>query len=135
MIRVSAATPAGSRQRRSAATVRREAVPSLQPKPTKPYLYVLRLAERLRREEAWTEEDTATTRAHFRHLQAATEGATVVLAGRTDEPFDATVGIVVFEATEDDAARSFMASDPAVVAGVMTATLHASSLALLRGRS
>ena len=34
----------------------------------------------------------------------------------------------------DAAARRFMASDPAVVAGVMTATLHPLSLALLRGQ-
>jgi uncharacterized protein len=46
----------------------------------------------------------------------------------------ATFGVVVFEAADEDAARRFMAADPAVVAGVMTATLHPSSLALLRGR-
>jgi hypothetical protein len=51
-----------------------------------------------------------------------------------DEPFDATFGVVVFEVADDDAARRFMASEPAVVAGVMTATLHHFSLALRRGR-
>jgi uncharacterized protein len=105
----------------------------MQPSAMKPYLYVLRLPVRLHREDAWTDADTAATQAHFRHLQAATEAGTVVLAGRTAESLDATFGIVVLEAADDDAARSFMASDPAVVAGVMTATLHPFSLALLRG--
>jgi uncharacterized protein YciI len=55
-----------------------------------------------------------------------------VLAGRTEEALDRTFGLVVFEAESEDAARKFMVGDPAVVAGVMVATLHPYSIALLR---
>jgi len=39
---------------------------------------------------------------------------------------------VIFEAESNEAARLFMTSDPAVVADIMTATLHPYSIALLR---
>ena len=56
----------------------------------------------------------------------------VILAGRTTEPGDKTFGLVIFEAADDAAAQQFMESDPAVVAGVMTATLHPYAVALQR---
>ena len=96
------------------------------------YLYVLRLNARLRSEAAWTDADRATVAAHFQYLSKATEAGTVLLAGRTDEAHDKTFGLVIYEAENDEAARAFMASDPAVVAGVMTATLHPYSIALQR---
>ena len=54
------------------------------------------------------------------------------MAGRTAEPLDQTQGLVVFTAADEAAAREFMNTDPCVVAGVMTATLHPYDLALLR---
>jgi len=41
---------------------------------------------------------------------------------------------VIFEAADEGEAQRFMASDPAVVAGVMTATLHPYAIALQRDR-
>jgi uncharacterized protein len=96
------------------------------------YPYVLNLVPRLRAETAWTDADRATVGAHFQHLSRATELGQVVLAGRTDEPMDRTFGIVIFDAESEEAARSFMQSDPAVAGGVMTATLHPYSIALHR---
>ena len=37
---------------------------------------------------------------------------------------DGAFGIVLFEAESDEAARAFMASDPAIQGGVMTGELH-----------
>jgi uncharacterized protein YciI len=39
---------------------------------------------------------------------------------------------VVFEAEDEQAAQAFMQSDPAILAGVMSATLHPYSIALQR---
>jgi len=103
------------------------------PTATRHYLYVLRLVPRLHDPAAWTEADRATVAAHFQYLQAAAQQGRLVIAGRTDEPLDATFGIAVFEAESDAAARAFMASDPTVAAGVMTATLHPYSIALRGG--
>lgn len=96
------------------------------------FLYVLRLVPRLHDDAAWTEADSAAVSRHFEHLKQATAAGKVVLAGRTREPGDKTFGLVIFEAADDDEARRFMASDPAVVAGVMTATLHPYAVALQR---
>jgi uncharacterized protein len=96
------------------------------------YVYVLRLVPRLHDDAAWTETDKAAVSQHFRRLQQATAEGRVILAGRTTEAGDKTFGLVIFEATDDDAAQQFMQSDPAVVAGVMGATLHPYAVALQR---
>ena len=48
------------------------------------------------------------------------------------EPLDKTFGLVIFEADSEAAAMEFMRSDPAVEAGLMTATLHPYAVALQR---
>jgi uncharacterized protein YciI len=96
------------------------------------YLYVLRLVPRVHDDAAWTEADKAAVSQHFQRLQRATAAGQVILAGRTTEAGDKTFGLVIFEAMDDAAAQQFMESDPAVVAGVMTATLHPYAVALQR---
>jgi uncharacterized protein YciI len=98
----------------------------------KQYVYVLRLVPRVHDDAAWTEADKAAVSQHFQRLQQATAAGRVILAGRTNEPGDKTFGLVIFEAVDDAAAQQFMESDPAVVAGVMTATLHPYAVALQR---
>lgn len=102
--------------------------------PTQPsqWLYVLRLVPRLHADDAWTEADQAAVGRHFEHLRQATAAGKVVLAGRTTEAADQTVGLVIFEAADEAEARRFMDSDPAVIAGVMTASLHPYTVALQR---
>jgi uncharacterized protein YciI len=98
------------------------------------FLYVLRLAPRLHDDSAWTDADKAAVSRHFAQLKEATARGRVILAGRTLEPGDRTFGLVIFEARDEAEARRFMESDPAVVAGVMTATLHPYAVALSRGQ-
>lgn len=96
------------------------------------YVYVLRVAPALHDQARWTEADNDAVSRHFARLAAAAKAGQVIFAGRTTEPLDTTFGLVVFEAASDEAARQFMESDPAVVAGVMSATLHPYALALQR---
>jgi uncharacterized protein YciI len=98
----------------------------------KQWVYVLRLIPRLHDDQAWTDADKAAVSRHFAHLSAATKAGQVILAGRTTEPGDRTFGLVVFEAADEAAARTFMASDPSVVEKVMTAELHPYAVALQR---
>lgn len=98
----------------------------------KQYIYVLHPAERLQQGGEWTDSDNAAVSAHFVRLQEATASGKVILAGKTDEPDADTFGIVIFEAADDAAAQEFMDTDPAVVAGVMTAELHPYTVALMR---
>lgn len=96
------------------------------------FLYMLRVAPHLHDEAKWSEKDKAATSRHFERLKKATADGKVILAGRTTEQLDKTFGLVVFEAESEKAARAFMEADPAVVAGVMTATLHPYAVALQR---
>ena len=103
-------------------------------KPDKPkqFIYVLRLVPRLHSDSAWTKDDEMALSRHFTRFKLAIEKGELILAGRTMEPGDKTFGIAVFEAADEKAARSFMESDPAVVAGLMTAELHPFAVALQR---
>jgi uncharacterized protein YciI len=96
------------------------------------YLYMLRVAPHLHDQAKWTDKDKAATGAHFERLKKAAATGQVILAGRTTEALDKTFGLVVFEAENEAQARAFMEADPAVVAGVMSATLHPYSVALQR---
>ncbi len=100
------------------------------PKP-KHFLIILKPVPRLHDEKAWTKEDNAAVGAHFNRLKAAVAEGKVILAGRTTEPLDQTIGLIIFSAPDEAAAREFMNTDPCVTAGVMTGTLHPYGLALL----
>lgn len=100
--------------------------------PQKHFLIVLKLVPRLHDDQAWTKDDQALVSAHFRRLKTTLEAGQLVLAGRTEEPGDRTVGLVIFKAPDEAAAREFMLADPCVAAGVMTATLHPYGIALMQ---
>lgn len=102
------------------------------PAPRPQFIYLLRLIERLHDDKAWTKADEETVGRHFHHLQAATERGQAIAVGRTTEPGDKTFGLVIFEADNAEAARTFAESDPAVVGGVMTVEVRPFSLVLQR---
>lgn len=96
------------------------------------YVYILKVAPRFHAEAAWTDTENAAVARHFARLAEAAKSGKVILAGRTTESLDETFGIVIFEAESTEAASEFMRSDPAVIAGLMTATLHPYAVALQR---
>jgi len=98
----------------------------------KQFIYVLRLVPRLYDDKAWTKEDSMALDRHIARFKHAIETGELILAGRTREPGDKTFGIAVLNAPDETAARQFMESDPAVVAGLMTAELHPFAVALER---
>jgi uncharacterized protein YciI len=98
----------------------------------KQFIYVLHLVPRLYDDKNWTQEDKAALDRHFNRFKLAIKTGELILAGRTREPGDKTFGIAIFEAKAEAAARQFMESDPAVVAGLMTAELHPFAVALQR---
>lgn len=99
---------------------------------TQQYLYLLKVSPHLHDEAKWTDKDKAATTQHFERLKQAAAKGQVILAGRTTESLDKTFGLVVFEAESEAAAKAFMEADPAVAAGVMSATLHPYAIALQR---
>lgn len=81
--------------------------------------------------EAWTEDDDRVATAHFAHLQQALNKGLLILAGRSQDGIGPA--LVIFEADDEDAARSFMESDPFVSSGLFGASLHPFRAALRRG--
>jgi uncharacterized protein len=68
---------------------------------------------------------------HFSYLSAARDAGKLLLAGRTlDSP---PMGIAVFEAASDEAARQFIEADPGVIGGVFVAQVRPYRVALLAG--
>lgn len=100
----------------------------------KQFLGILRLVERLHADTAWTPADETAVARHFTRLQAAAAERKVIFAGRTLESGERTLGLVVFEAADQKDAEAFMAGDPAVEAGVMTAEVRPYFLAVVQPR-
>jgi uncharacterized protein YciI len=78
-----------------------------------------------------TDEEDAVIAEHFGYLQALKGAGILILAGRTQEE-QGTWGITIFEAPDETSARAVMQTDPAVAAGVMSATLYPYAVAVAR---
>ena len=68
---------------------------------------------------------------HLAYLQQLTEQGVVVLAGRTLTTDESSFGLVVFRADSEEAARTVMEQDPAVLYRVMRAELYPYRIALM----
>jgi len=78
-----------------------------------------------------TDEEKAVVAEHFDYLQALKGAGILIRAGRTQED-QGTWGITIFEAPDEASARAVMQTDPAVAAGVMSATLYPYAVAVAR---
>jgi uncharacterized protein YciI len=82
-------------------------------------------------DSAWDKEASDSVRRHFLRLQADAKAGKVVLAGRTREPNESTLGLVIFRADTLEDAQQYLAEDPAVVAGVMQFEVRPYAIAVL----
>lgn len=96
------------------------------------FVIMLRVTPQFYDQAKWTAKENAAVNKHFERLKQATAEGKVILAGRTTETLDKAFGMVIFEAENEAAAKAFMEADPAVKAGVMSATLHPYSVVLQR---
>ena len=87
------------------------------------FLYMLRATRLAMLTDGPTPEEEAVVARHFQHLQRLAEDGTVLHVGRTANDDEHTMGLVIFEAPDEDAASAIAAADPAVAAGVMTAAV------------
>ncbi len=85
--------------------------------------------------EGPTPEEAEIVSRHFAYLEGLTEKGVMLLVGRTQNADENTFGIAIFEAEDESAARAITEADPAVVGGVMQATLYPYKVALMRGQS
>jgi len=96
------------------------------------FLGILRLTERYQAEANWDEAAKAAVGRHFNRLKELAKTGRVILAGRTREPNDQTMGLVIFEAQDRADAERFMADDPAVQARIMRAEVRPYQVAVIR---
>lgn len=78
-----------------------------------------------------TPEEQRIVSDHFLYLVGLRDSGLLILAGRTQEG-EGSFGITIFEADDEPAARAVMDGDPAVAAGVFSASLHPYAVAVLR---
>jgi len=71
-----------------------------------------------------TEAEQAITAEHLAYLKELHAKGVVIFVGRTLTTDENTMGLAVFRAESEDAARQIMNGDPAVKEGLMTATLY-----------
>jgi len=102
------------------------------PQPKTQWLYYLEPARLGMVTDGPTPEEAETVSRHFAYLKDLTEKGVMILMGRTQNNDENTFGIAIFEAEDESAARRIMANDPAVVGGVMRATLYPYKIALMR---
>jgi len=71
-----------------------------------------------------TEAEQAVVAEHFTYLQGLNAQGVIILVGRTLNTDENTMGLAIFRAESEDAARQIMNADPAVKKGLMRATLY-----------
>lgn len=88
------------------------------------FLYKLQLIRGDMLRTGPTAQEQAVVAEHFAYLQDLTAKGVVIFVGRTLTTDENTMGLAVFRAESEEAARQIMNGDPAVKNGVMTATLY-----------
>lgn len=78
-----------------------------------------------------TAEEETIVGQHFNYLHDLTQKGVAILVGRTQTADEDTIGIIVFQATSEEEARSLVENDPAVKGGVMQAKLYPFRVALM----
>jgi len=79
-----------------------------------------------------TDEEQAVWGVHFQRLKRLLDEGTMIAAGPTLRTVN--TGIAIFEAPDEDAARTIMEEDPVIAGGFARGELRAFRLSLLRGR-
>ena len=79
-----------------------------------------------------TEEEQQVWGVHFERLKRLLADGTMIVVGPTLGPVN--TGIAIFEAPDEDAARTIMEEDPVIAGGYARGELRPFQVSLLRGR-
>jgi uncharacterized protein YciI len=88
------------------------------------FLYKLQLVRKDMLRAGPTESEQAIVTEHFAYLQNLNAQGVIIFVGRTLNTDENAMGLAVFRAESEDAARRIMNDDPAVKKSLMTATLY-----------
>lgn len=93
------------------------------------FIYLLRPSRIEMVTEGPTPEEMQVLGAHAAYLDKLAGEGTMLLAGRTQNNDASTLGLAIFFAESETAARAIMEGDPAVKNGVMRAELYPYAIA------
>ena len=96
------------------------------------FLYLLKPTRLGMVTESSTPEEEEIISRHFAYLSDLTEKGVMILVGRTQNKDENTLGIAIFEAENELAAKEIMENEPAIAGGVMRATLYPYKIASMR---
>jgi uncharacterized protein len=99
--------------------------------PASQYLYQIRPTRLQMLTDGPTDAEAEIISQHFDYLQRLMQEGVVILAGRTLTTDEQSFGIVIFNATSEEAALALMNNDPAVRHRVMDARLFPYRVALI----
>jgi uncharacterized protein len=94
------------------------------------FLYKLQLVRGDMLRTGPTDAEKAVVAEHSLYLQDLTARGVMIFVGRTLNTDENAMGLAVFRAESESAARQIMQADPVVKKGVMTATLYPFKLVL-----
>lgn len=93
------------------------------PEESRQFIYFLRPKRLEMLTKGPTAEEARVQAEHGNYLEGLAARGVVVLAGRTSNNDETTVGVVVVTAPDEAAAHKIMESDPFVKTGLMISTL------------
>ena len=81
--------------------------------------------------EGPTPEEAQIVSEHFAHLQRLQAAGVLILAGRTLNNDETTMGLAIINAEDEAAAQAILASDPVIINNVMRGTIFPYRVALI----
>ena len=93
------------------------------PEESRQYIYFLRPKRLEMLTKGPTAEEARVAAEHGNYLEGLAARGTVMLAGRTSNNDETTIGLVIVNAADEAAARKIMESDPFVKTSLMSTTL------------
>jgi uncharacterized protein YciI len=91
--------------------------------PSLNFVYFLRAKRLEMLTKGPTEEEARAMAEHMKYLEGLAAKGAVMLAGRTTNNDETTVGIVIIQTADHSVAQKVMEDDPFVKSGLMNATL------------
>lgn len=100
------------------------------------FTYILKLTDHYQDPAHWDDDTNKKLDMHWNYLVGLHARGVMQFVGRTSymPGHKDLFGIAVFSAADEAEATGIMQDDPAVVNGIMTATLHPFNLSLIAGR-
>ena len=99
----------------------------------KQFVYILRYSDEFKKQIRFGEKEQSTVREHLQYLRELMNNGNCYMAGRTTNFFDSTLfGVIVFDASNLEAAKEIMINDPMIKNKIMVGELQPFTVVLFK---